>query len=301
MKSGLVISGGGSKGAFAGGIAEYLISRNKEYSLYIGSSTGSLLVPLLALGKIQTLKDIYSNVCQNDIFSSNPFIISKNKNGDYNIKINHFKILLLFLKGCKTFGESKNLYQLIKKGYTPIDHTNLQRTGKSVIITVSNLTTNELEYKKIESQTYEDAIDWIWASANVTPFMSLLTKNSYEYADGGFGTVTPIQKAIDEGCCDIDAIVLENQNKKYQQPSTKNGFDLLVKVLNFSVHQIIKNDVSIGNLTAQHKKVHLHLYFPPRVLTYNSLIFEPKLMRQWWAEGYAYAKESLPQKIIITK
>ena len=47
----LVISGGGSKGAFAGGLAEFLITVcKKEYKIFIGSSTGSLLVPLLAIG-----------------------------------------------------------------------------------------------------------------------------------------------------------------------------------------------------------------------------------------------------------
>ena len=48
----LVISGGGSKGAFAGGVAQYLIrEKNIKYQLYLGSSTGSLLIPHLALDK----------------------------------------------------------------------------------------------------------------------------------------------------------------------------------------------------------------------------------------------------------
>ena len=53
----LVISGGGSKGAFAGGVAEYLIDKmNNDYDIYIGTSTGSLLVTHLALKKTQILK-----------------------------------------------------------------------------------------------------------------------------------------------------------------------------------------------------------------------------------------------------
>jgi len=122
MKSALVISGGGSKGAFAGGVAEYLCTQDKNYSLFVGSSTGSLLVPLLSIGKIDVLKEIYSNVCQKHIFSSSPFIVKKDKLNNYTIKINHLKILMLFLKGSKTFGESKNLYQLIKNGYSASDH-----------------------------------------------------------------------------------------------------------------------------------------------------------------------------------
>ena len=41
----LVISGGGSKGAFAGGVAEYLIKeKGHKYDLFIGTSTSRLEV-----------------------------------------------------------------------------------------------------------------------------------------------------------------------------------------------------------------------------------------------------------------
>ena len=55
----LVISGGGSKGAFAGGVAQYLIEDlHKDYDLYLGTSTGSLLVSHLALQKVEKIKEI---------------------------------------------------------------------------------------------------------------------------------------------------------------------------------------------------------------------------------------------------
>ena len=53
----LAISGGGSKGAFAGGVAEHLIQvQGKKYDLFLGSSTGSLLISHLALNKIAKIK-----------------------------------------------------------------------------------------------------------------------------------------------------------------------------------------------------------------------------------------------------
>lgn len=65
----LVISGGGSKGAFAGGVAQYLIEElNKDYQLYLGTSTGSLLVSHLALKETQKIKEVYTSVTQKSIF-----------------------------------------------------------------------------------------------------------------------------------------------------------------------------------------------------------------------------------------
>jgi len=73
MKS-LVVSGGGSKGAFGGGVAQYLIEEEKkEYDLLIGTSTGSLLVPFIAIKKMDILKEAYTTVTQKDIFKINPF------------------------------------------------------------------------------------------------------------------------------------------------------------------------------------------------------------------------------------
>ena len=115
MKKALVISGGGSKGAFAGGVAQYLMTKeNRDYDLFIGTSTGSLMVSHLALGMIDELKHLYTNVNQDAIFSNNPFRIKKVA-GEKVISIRHLNTLWNFLNGRKTFGESKNLRTLIKK------------------------------------------------------------------------------------------------------------------------------------------------------------------------------------------
>lgn len=78
----LVISGGGSKGAFAGGVAQYLMEvENREYDILVGTSTGSLLIPQLALNQISKLHSIYTNVNQRSIFSLNPFVVRKRETG----------------------------------------------------------------------------------------------------------------------------------------------------------------------------------------------------------------------------
>jgi predicted acylesterase/phospholipase RssA len=118
MKKALVISGGGSKGAFAGGVSQYLMNKeHKDYDLFIGTSTGSLMISHLALGKLDELKKLYTNVNQKTIFSNNPFKIKKVA-GEKVISIRHLNTLWNFLNGRKTFGESRNLRRLIKKNIT---------------------------------------------------------------------------------------------------------------------------------------------------------------------------------------
>ena len=290
MKRALVISGGGSKGAFGGGVAEYLLKeKKKEYDLFVATSTGSLMVSHLALGKVDELKKIYTNVNQKSIFSTNPFKI-KNVHGTKVISIGHVNTFLNFLKGRKTFGESKNLKKLIRKNVTPEIYNQIRENNKEVVVTVSNLTANVVEYKSILDCSYDDFCDWIWGSCNYVPFMSLLEKNNCQYADGGFGCLVPIREAILRGAKEIDAIILETEVSQINRMPAKNPFGLMLDVFDFMLEHVEKHNVTIGKLSAKHKDVKLRLFYTPTVLTKNSLIFDKKLMTQWWEQGFDHAK-----------
>lgn len=291
MKKALVISGGGSKGAFAGGVAEYLLKEKKNiYDIFLGTSTGSLMVSHLALGKIDALKSIYTQVNQRSIFNINPFRIT-NKNGVTIVNIRHTATILNFLKGGKTFGESKNLRRLISKNITRELYDTILKEKKEVVVTVSNFTANRIEYKSIQNNTYEDFCDWIWGSCNYIPFMSLLEKNGHQYGDGGFGCLIPIREAIERGAREIDAIILETEITQINRMPAKNPFSLLFTVQEFMMEHVEKHNITIGKLSAKQNGVALNLYYTPTVLTTNSLVFEAKKMAKWWKSGYEYAQK----------
>ena len=291
MKKALVISGGGSKGAFAGGVAEYLLKEKKiTYDIFLGTSTGSLMVSHLALGKIDALKKIYTEVNQRSIFNRNPFRIL-NKNGVTIVNIRHTATVLNFLKGSKTFGESKNLRKLISKNITRDIYDAILKEKKEVIVTVSNFTANRIEYKSIRKYNYEDFCDWIWGSCNYIPFMSLLEKNGHQYGDGGFGCLIPIREAIERGAKVIDAIILETETTQINRMPAKNPFSLLFTIQEFMMEHVEKHNITIGKLSAKQRGVQLNLYYTPTVLTTNSLVFDAKKMAKWWQSGYDYAKK----------
>lgn len=272
----LVISGGGSKGAYAGGVAEHLIrEQKKEYDIYIGSSTGSLLIPHLALGKLTKLHDIYTNVSQATIFSLNPFVIKKEGNREY-VSINYLTTFLQFLKKKRTFGESKNLKKLIRQKITKAEFLEIKSTVTDLVITVSNLSKNQIEYKSIKDFTYEEFCEWIWISCNYVPFMSLAKKDGFEYADGGFGCMVPIREAIRRGATEIDAVILESENMEYNKVLGKNPFSLMVNLFGYMLDQVEKSNIIEGKLAAINRDVILNLYYTPSKLTENSLIFDKK-------------------------
>ena len=287
----LVLSGGGSKGAFAGGVAQYLIEeKGKKYDIFLGTSTGSLLIPHLAAGNIKKIYDIYTNVTQKTIFSINPFIVKKKDGREY-VTINFFNMFWQFVKKKRTFGESKNLQKEIKKHFSKENFIELQESLVNVVVTVSNLSKNRVEYKEIKDFGYEDFCDWIWISCNYIPFMSLATKNGYEYADGGLGCVVPIREAIKRGAKEVDAIILEAENMEYHKVLGKNPFSLMINLFGFLLDQVEYHDVVEGKLAALNKKVKLTTYYTPVQLTENSLVFNKTAMKNWWQQGFDYAKE----------
>jgi len=286
----LVISGGGSKGAFAGGVAQFLIQESgNKYDLFVGTSTGSLLICHLALGKLDKIKEIYSNVNQSTIFSNCPFVVKK-KHGIDEISINHWNVLKNFLQGKKTFGESENLRNLIRESLTIEEYEELREGPNDVVVTVSNLSLNQVEYKSIMDYTYDEFCDWIWISANYTPFMSLVRKNGSEYADGGLGAIVPIEEAILRGANYVDVVVLHTEINYMNRMPSRNPFELLTTMLSFILDRVENFNIRIGKLVANQKDAIINLYYTPTVLTTNSLIFNKEKMTIWWKRGYLYAK-----------
>ena len=286
----LVISGGGSKGAFAGGVAQYLIEDLKrQYQLFIGTSTGSLLVSHLALNKIEKIKSVYTSVTNDSIFDVCPFVIKK-RHGTQNIAIKHLSVVLNFIRGSKTFGESHNLRALIKETLLEDEFLELKKSALDIVVTVSNLSLNLVEYKALKEFDYLEFIDWIWVSCNYTPFMSLVKIDGCEYADGGMGNMVPIEEAIRRGAKEVDVIILQTEVTQLNRMPSKNPFSLITNMFGFMLDRIESLNIKIGKFVANHNDAIINFYYAPTVLTTNSLIFDKEKMTDWWQEGYNFAK-----------
>lgn len=295
----LVVSGGGSKGAFAGGMADYFINEFKiHYDIFTGASTGSLLIPMLASNNIGKAKQAYTSITSKDIFSLNPYKI-KAKKGVVKIKMNHWNIIRSFIRGNKTFGSSKKLRKTIEKFFTELEFEWIKKNNRDVIVAVSNLSLNKVEHKSIKDCSYNDFCDWIWASANFLPFMSLVTKNNMEYGDGGFGNNIPIQSAIDAGATEIDVIVLEPIESVTNRMKSSNAIDLLFNVFDFLLDQTTSSRLELSKLRSEINKVKINVYHTPRKLTENSLIFNQRRMNSWWEEGKKFASKVKFEQTII--
>lgn len=271
----LIISGGGAFGAWGGGVAQKLFESNKDYKIIIGTSTGALLAPLVALNKYDILHEAYTSVSTDDIFNVNPFT----KKGN----INYLNALWRLITGEITLGESKNLRDLISDFFTEKQYEELKSLNKEVIVCVYNINLSRIEYKSNKYEIYEDFCDWMWISANAPIFMSLVKKNGYSYVDGGIIENAAVQLAVDYDYKYIDVILHKNKGKSLKA-DPKNIFQFMSNLLICMMEEISENDVN-RNFSSL---IEYNIYYMPYKLKVNlikALNFNQKLMKEWWDIG----------------
>ena len=281
----LVMSGGGSKGAFLGGEFQALVEQGLDWDLYVGCSTGSILNTLSPLGDYERLKEAYTSVNQDSIFPKvNPFT----KKG----KINIWNAIWRIIRGKNSLGEADGLIPLMKQFYKVEDFYAIKRAGKEVFNCTTNYTTGEVEYFSNFDTIYDTYLQSVLASASVPLGFDLVNINGFEYLDGGVMEHVPIQKAINEGATEIDVLI--SRPKVYPKDNWEPDgiLDVLMRTIDLMEREISYSDVLIGRLIAGDKDITLNIRYTPRVLTKNSLVFNKEIMTAWWYEGYEYAKKT---------
>lgn len=225
-KAALVVSGGGCKGAFAVGAAEYMIrERGLSFDLGVGTSTGSLVVPLALSGNIDVAKRIYSTVTTDDI-----------------VRKRCLPIALLF--GDSIYSVSP-LHRLIERNFTEAIWGELSRGKAECFATTTCLQTATNVYfgvgggeESVARREYvrfitsrQEYIRAMLASACQPIFMppiqvDPLARPVRQYMDGGVMNVTPVQCAIDHGATDIYVVDLDS----VEGPPVETNYRTLMQI-----------------------------------------------------------------------
>jgi len=292
----LVVNSGGSKGSWGAGIVNALKDMGVTHDIYVGSSTGSLIVTMAAADKKDGLKEGYTTIGFEDIFTLSPFKVKKRKKGDDPTKVeyrlhywNIFKNVVL--RGKHSLGDHTALRKTIERFFAPEDYEYVLSKDLQLEVVVTNFTKKMTEFKNLNECSYEDLCDLMWASAAAPPFMTNVEKNGYQYIDGGVLEMLPIQRAIELGATEVDVIVLNEREPKVEEVKTKNVLHYVGNLIDMIASNTQIEDEKVGKLFADNKDVKLNFYYTPTKLTENALIFEKAQMKRWYQEGYDFAKD----------
>jgi NTE family protein len=242
-KTALVISGGGSKGAFAVGVVKYIFENTDiKFDMVCGTSTGALMTPLVATKELPLMEQIYTT-------KSTPDIVDTTRVGKR------------FLNGSNSIFDGTPLVRLAQETYTQARYNKILQSGVDIFINTVCLQTQKVvvfsnkdmplagqEYDVIKITDKDELIRAIIASASQPFFMSPIEINTpnnllRQYVDGGLREYLSIQLAIDNGATEIYAVALSPKDYvSVEKPLTD-----LIEILKTSV-DIFSTDVGVSDI-----------------------------------------------------
>lgn len=312
----LVVSGGGCRGAWGAGLAKRLTEEHGVYNVAFGTSTGSLMIPLILQNRFGDLERGYTTVEPKDIFNVNPF----RKDGEFC----WLNALVRMVRGRPTLGETDALRKLIDTFLEDKDYNLLREQKKLFGVGVVNMKNGEQLIKYSADFDQHTGIsspktmkNWIWASCNQPFLMTYYPSKKYPdpeadgyFVDGGLRETVPLSAAIDYATWDtsvkfIDVIINEPMAPVFKE---KNHPTTLLKSLKRATDiwraEVINNDVLIAaqDLTCNRTdRITVQLrYFPTELYPENDndLLFKQENMRKMWKYGYDGKEDQGPKQTI---
>lgn len=274
-----IISGGGGHGAYSVGLLSAL---RRDYEFISGISTGALIAPFVALGEYEKLERGYTTISNKDIYNVIPF---DEKTGKIKILQSIYRTIL---QGKPTIGETNNLRKLITKFYTEADHERLQASGKTVLVGCLNLSMTPYRHETYAAAdcSYQDFVDWMWASCCFPAVSSIVEKNGYQYVDGGITETITIYEAMKRNYKKIDVFVLREKIKEEKLNPVTNIFELIYRNLMLMRQDVVYEELHQAIEFAKVREdVDINVYYMPYKLSDNAMNFQQKKMEQWVALG----------------
>lgn len=202
MKTAVVLSGGGAKGAYQIGVWKALKKMHIKYDIVTGTSAGALN------GAFMTQKDYCKAIWMWENINFD-MILDSQMDGDFKTLSGKKKIIKEYVKGIVADeGIGMNVSKLentINKYINPRKFYNSDIDFGLVTVNLSNLKPITLTKKEIPEEKLKD---YLMASATCFPAFKVKNIDNNKYIDGGYYDNLPINLAVDMGANNIIAVDL---------------------------------------------------------------------------------------------
>jgi len=278
----LVLSGGGSKGAYQAGALQYILGELQvQYDALCGVSVGAINVAFLAMFKHGQEKE-----------SANILKMMWNNLDNSKIYKRHFPFGRWHAIWRKSFFDSSPMHNLLKNS---ISLDKIRESGKQVNVGTVSLSSGKYT---IFDQGSDHFIDAVIASASFPGMLTPVKFLGQLWTDGGVKEISPIKKAVELGADIIDVIITSPHTRVKRFIENPTTVDILKRSLDLSTDKIMANDiekVEMYNKLAlagfpDLKFVKINILRPDYNLIEDLLDFRPEKIKEMMEKGYADAK-----------
>ena len=267
----LVLSGGGTHGAYQVGVLKHLLGDLKtHYDIVTGVSVGAINAAALAQYKkgeeqeaALLMEDLWLSIDNGSIWRHRwlPYIAALWNSSVYS---------------------TEPLRELLEEN---LDRQRLLTSGKLLRVAAVSLNTGLWQ---VWTEQDPDILEGVMASSAFPGMFEAIRSRNQYFTDGGVRTVTPLKDAIDAGADTIDIILTFRPGTKRVNGELKT-LKVLLRSLNIMMDEVVTNDLKICELKNNiegYRKIQLNIYSPSVALEGASLDFSPSNIRYEIDLGY---------------
>jgi predicted acylesterase/phospholipase RssA len=273
MKNALVVSGGGSRGAFAVGALEVLWEKGWKFDIISGTSTGALITSLAAINDIETLIKIYTSVRTKNI-----------------LRLNWRRLFY------DAIYDTKPLKKLIRKTMKGERYDLLMASPVTALLCRVGYQSGNILYgsqRAVEGHPeiqpwgdFDGYVNALLASTNEPTLMPPVRVGGETCFDGGVREIVPLRIAKALGAEKIVVVVNGPQNPTPASGTFSKLTEIGLRTLDLMTTEITNDDL-LG------VDVDLTVIRPLHPLPGSGLQFDPKEMQEMREIGQTRAKEVL--------
>lgn len=275
----LVLSGGGSLGAFQVGVIKYLASQGDSFDLFVGISVGAInaahlaMFPSFTIGAAR-LVELWGPLTTASIH-----------------------------KRWFPFGYAHALWKLGARNTSPLRELidrelNPERLRKGLVVGAVAVETGE--YRTFDERHPEIARA-VMASCSLPVFLEAVKLDGLTWVDGGARNVTPLKDAIDHGADEIVVVTTFNGTPPSADPPS-NVIGVGLGTFQAMLYEIMVNDIKHAKRVNElikatgygsKKRVSIELVQPIDGLDVDAMEWDPATTAKLIDQGYHDAKEVL--------
>ncbi|MBQ6696435.1 MAG: patatin family protein [Lachnospiraceae bacterium] len=264
-QAGLILEGGGMKGAYTTGVLDFFLEKGIEFSSVYGVSAGAI------------------HMCS---------YLSKQKERSINIGLKYgsdkryCSIWSLLFTG--DLFNVKTCYDLVPNKWEPFDHETYEKYPGKAYAVVTNIETGKPEYLRVKE--CRQGLQKVRASASLPLVSRNVEIDGKLYLDGGCSDSIPIAKSVMDGNAK-NVVILTKEVGYVRKPATKLGLlKLRYRKYPKLVEAMQKRHTSYNNtmeyLTRLQESGKAFIIQPQKPNEVGRLEKDPEKLRALYREGY---------------
>lgn len=251
---GIVLEGGGAKGAYQIGVLKYLKEKNIKFGGVVGTSVGACNAAAYVMDNYQKAEDIWLNMPFNSLPDESTEKLKQLEEIKSFSEINLDNIDKVKEDFINNDGLDVDFYFEMFKEF--INENKIRSSGLDFGLVTYNLSKKRLEELFIEDIPKGMLYQYVMASSFLPVFKAFRINGDY-YLDGGFFNNLPINMLIDKGYKKIIVVRLRPEKYDFSEYKDIRIIDIapqeyLGNTLQFNKVNI-KNNIELGYMDAKNK------------------------------------------------